>query len=58
MSHPPINQIYLLLDAPESILLKAMLMGTDLREIKIQRAQLLKIFNHCNWTSVWKITPF
>ena len=43
---PSINQIYLLCKAPGSFLLKAFLMGTDLRRFKIQRAQLLKIFHH------------
>ena len=44
--YPSINQIYLLCEAPGSFLLKAFLIGTDLRGFKIQRAQLLKVFHH------------
>lgn len=45
MPCPSINQICLLCKAQESFLLKAILMGTDLRGFKIQRAQLLKILH-------------
>lgn len=45
MPRPSINQIYLLCEAPESFLLKAILVGTDLRGFKIRRVQLLKILH-------------